>query len=170
MPQFRVTAATKWGLLTIQPTAVPIGTTEYLHDVTITNLTLGDPQPVRHKLDSQSTVGLWLNYIERATISHCLVESMGSSAVVFTSCEQALVTDLYTERTCAVLGTNGAVSVEGMGIIVSGCHIHTSGNCAIREKSGNGNLFIGNVVGSAVATVGSQTIALYNVDMRKVQT
>lgn len=61
-----------------------------------------------------------------------------------------------------------AIKVSASGVMVSGCQIsHTNGNDCIRETgSGDGNLFVNNVVDRDITTVGVHTIAVNNLDTR----
>lgn len=167
LPQFTVGENTRWALLNIQPNRTPTKVAEYLHDVTVTQLTIHDPDPTNHRWASQSTQGLVIRYAQKVAVLHCIIESMGSSAVSLISCNMATVMDVHADAACAVLSGVGAVILSAQGAIVTGCHIVNSGTCAIRETGGNSNLITGNAVNGTVVTTNSQTIAVNNVELRK---
>jgi len=165
---FTVSEETEWELLAIRPDRTPTDESEYLHSITVTDLSLSDPYPTIHRNETQSTHGLAVQYAASVTIHHCGVDTIGGSAFVLDTCRQASLTDNHVTMACLVLGAVGAIAVDAVGAVVKGCHVETFGSCAIREKGGDGNLFVCNVVNGPLVIVGGTTLSSYNVDLRKV--
>lgn len=64
---------------------------------------------------------------------------------------------------------NHALQIAANGVSVIGCNIDITAKDAINENSGyNGSLIMGNIVNRPITTVGANTVAVNNVDLRNL--
>ena len=111
------------------PDATPSTDDAYLHDISITGLTVYDPDPCSHAIhpdkgdsDEEETHGFDLQYIKRVSVTDCNLLYVGGAAIDMRVCHDVIVTNNHVEG-CPAAGTAGGAISIGDGctsVMVSG--------------------------------------------------
>lgn len=106
-----------WVALRIQPESTPKNTSEYLHDITITDFGVYDTDPVKHAWTvekngaKEETHGFDIQYTVRACIKNCMVDSVGDEAIDMVYCIDSLIIDNTVKNSPGAGSAGGAISV-----------------------------------------------------------
>ena len=117
------------------PDAKPATDSDYLHDISITGLSVFDTDPCAHAWhpdkgdpSKEETHGFDLQYIKRVSVTDCNLLYVGDEAIDICGCYDAIVMNNHIEG-CPAAGTaGGAISIgDGcQGVVVSGNTVNGS--------------------------------------------
>lgn len=117
------------------PNTKPTNTDDYLHDISITGLTVYDTDPCAHAWhpskgdpNKEETHGFDLQYIKRVSVTDCNLLYVGDEAIDICGCHDVIVVNNHVEG-CPAAGTGGgAISIgDGCkGVVVSGNTVNGS--------------------------------------------
>ena len=141
------------------PNAKPAAADDYLHDISITGLSVFDPDPCAHAWhpskgdpSKEETHGFDLQYIKRVSVTDCNLLYVGDEAIDICSCHDVIVMNNHIEG-CPAAGTaGGAISIgDGCkGVVVSG---NTVNGSAPDETLDDGTVLAKNNFGIAVESL-----------------
>jgi hypothetical protein len=152
-----------WYAIRIWPVGMPDNKPptdgDYLHDISITGLTVFDPDPCAHAWhpskgdpNKEETHGFDLQYIKRVSVTDCNLLYVGDEAIDICGCYDVIVMNNHVEG-CPAAGTaGGAISIgDGCkGVIVSG---NTVNGSAPDETLDDGTVIKKNNFGIAVESL-----------------
>lgn len=152
-----------WYALRIWPVGMPDTKPptddDYLHDISITGLSVFDPDPCAHAWhpskgdpNKEETHGFDLQYIKRVSVTDCNLLYVGDEAIDICGCYDVIVMNNHVEG-CPAAGTaGGAISIgDGCkGVIVSG---NTVNGSAPDETLDDGTVIAKNNFGIAVESL-----------------
>lgn len=141
------------------PNAKPAAADDYLHDISITGLSVFDPDPCAHAWhpskgdpSKEETHGFDLQYIKRVSVTDCNLLYVGDEAIDICGCYDVIVMNNHVEG-CPAAGTaGGAISIgDGCkGVVVSG---NTVNGSAPDEVLDDGTVLAKNNFGIAVESL-----------------
>ena len=138
--------STHWYALRIWPVGMPskkpTDEADYLHDISITGLTVYDPDPIAHAWntckgdpDGEETHGFDLQYINRASVTDCNIINVGDEGIDICGCIDVIVSGNHLVGSPAAGSNGGVISVgDGCtGVVVSGNTLNGSADNEITE-------------------------------------
>lgn len=141
------------------PDTKPPADDDYLHDISITGLSVFDPDPCAHAWhpskgdpSKEETHGFDLQYTKRVSVTDCNLLYVGDEAIDICGCHDVIVINNHIEG-CPAAGTaGGAISIgDGCkGVVVSG---NTVNGSAPDETLDDGTIIKKNNFGIAVESL-----------------
>lgn len=131
--------ATLWYAIRIWPVGMPdikpTDEADFLHDISIADITAYDPDPIAHAWNTckgdpsgEETHGFDLQYINRVSVTNCNIITVGDEAIDLCGCIDAIVSGNHIVGSPAAGSSGGAISIgDGCrGVVVSGNTVNGS--------------------------------------------
>lgn len=112
-----------------RPNTAPATEDEYLHDISITGLSVYDTDPVAHAWNTangdpstEETHGFDIHYCKRVSVTDCSILNVGDEGVDIYSCRDVIVANNHLAGSPAAGASGGAISIGdgSVGVLVSG--------------------------------------------------
>ena len=106
-----------WVAVRIQPERKPENESEYLHDITFSDMGVYDTAPVNHAWTiekngtKEETHGFDIQYTVRATYRNCKINNVGDEALDLVYCKEAYIHDNIVINSPGAGSAGGAISV-----------------------------------------------------------
>ena len=132
-----------WYALAIKPETIPANEDEYLHDISVTGLTIHDPDPCAKAWNlakgdpgQEETHGFGLDFIKRCSVTDCQVITAGDESINIYACHDAVVMNNHLIG-CPGAGPGGgaiAICDGSVGVVVSNNTINGSAPDEVLEN------------------------------------
>ena len=149
----------------------------YIHDVSITGLTVYDPDPCAHAIhpdkgdsDKEENHGVNIGWCLRASVTECQFISVGDEAIDIYSCNDAVVMNNHCVGSPGAGTAGGAISIcdGSVGVLVIG---NTVNGSALDETLDNGTVIEKGNSGIALESLGIpvRDVVVANNTIRNIQ-
>lgn len=124
-----------WVALRIMPAQTPTKISEYIHDITITDIGIRDTDPVNHAWTiekngaKEETHGLDIQHCIRATVRNCFIDNVGDEAIDMVFCIDSEIVNNVVVNSPGAGSSGGAISVG------DGCN-----GVTVRKNTVNGTI------------------------------
>ncbi len=105
-----------WVAIRVMPNATPSDISEYIHDVTISDMAVEDTNPLKHAWTvenngtKEETHGFDIQHCIRATVRDCGIYNVGDEAIDMVYCIDSIITDNIVEGSPGAGSAGGAIS------------------------------------------------------------
>lgn len=117
------------------PSVKPTAEADYLHDISVSGLTVYDPDPIAHAWHTdkgdpgkEETHGFDIQFCKRVSVTDCTVDNVGDEAIDICYCHDVTVMNNHLVRSPAAGSSGGAISIgDGcQGVVISGNTVNGS--------------------------------------------